>query len=259
MWKKKAWQGLAAITAAVVISAHAAAEEDGATTQPIVWPKPRVTERADERARMVKQQMSNPVDGRRRIIDEKVLAAMRAVPRHLFVPERHQRSAYADRPLAIGYGQTISQPYIVAFMTEQLKLTPQMKVLEVGTGSGYQAAVLNEFTPNVYTVEVRKALAESAGKRLEAHGYTAVKFDHADGFFGWEEHAPFDAIIVTAAAESIPPALLEQLKPGGVMVIPVGGAWSTQYLVLVRKSEEGRITTQRLMGVRFVPFVRGED
>jgi len=188
--------------------------------------------------------------------DRTVLEAMARVPRHKFVPEDEKRYAYRDGPLPIGYGQTISQPYIVAEMTRQLNLAADSKVLEVGTGSGYQAAVLAEITPHVWTIEIIKPLAESAAERLEKLGYTNVEVRHGDGYYGWEEEAPFDAIIVTAAAGQIPPPLLSQLTAGGRMVIPVGGPFSTQTLVLVEKAADGTVTSRELMGVRFVPLTR---
>lgn len=189
--------------------------------------------------------------------DAATRAAMRAVPRHEFVPEEHVRRAYGDHPLPIGYGQTISQPYIVAFMTEILNPTPGMKVLEVGTGSGYQAAVLAEIGCEVYTVEIFAALATSARQRLERLGYGNVTARHADGHYGWVEEAPFDAVIVTAAAGHIPPALVEQLRPGGRMVIPVGSVYGVQNLILVEKHSEDDVRTRNLLPVRFVPMLKG--
>lgn len=188
--------------------------------------------------------------------DENILNAVARVPRHLFVPENHQEYSYLDSPLEIGYGQTISQPYIVAEMTRLLELTPDSKVLEIGTGSGYQAAVLSELTSHVYSIEIIKPLFEQAGKNLAAAGYTTVRLRHGDGYDGWPEEAPFQAIIVTAAAGQIPPPLLEQLDVGGRMVIPVGRRFGTQYLILVIKHEDGTISSSNLMPVRFVPLVR---
>ncbi|MFO7724684.1 MAG: protein-L-isoaspartate(D-aspartate) O-methyltransferase [Oceanipulchritudo sp.] len=207
--------------------------------------------RAGERHEMVRKQIEPGG-----VKDKVVLRAMRRAPRHLFVPERFVGAAYADRPLPIGYGQTISQPYIVAAMTEELDLEAGDKVLEVGTGSGYQAAVLAEITDEVYSIEIIGKLAERAEKDLAQAGYDEVEVRHGDGFFGWEEHAPFDAIIVTAAPSSIPPPLLKQLKPGGRMVIPVGSSFGAQRLLLVRKDEDGDTSTRSLMPVRFVPFTR---
>jgi len=188
--------------------------------------------------------------------DSITLAAMAAVPRHEFVPERYRGSAYGDSPLPIGYGQTISQPYIVAYMTEILGSAPGMKILEVGTGSGYQAAVLAEVGCEVYTVEIFEALATRAGEVHERLGYD-INGRHADGHFGWPEAAPFDAVIVTAAAGYIPPALVEQLKPGGRMVIPVGSVYGVQNLILVTKDDEGVVRTRNLLPVRFVPMLKG--
>jgi len=188
--------------------------------------------------------------------DSITLAAMAAVPRHEFVPEEYRNNAYGDRPLPIGYGQTISQPYIVAYMTEILRSVPGMKVLEVGTGSGYQAAVLAEIGCEVYTVEIFEPLAARA---KEVHDRLEYKVNgrHADGHYGWPEAAPFDAVIVTAAAGYIPPALVEQLKPGGRMVIPVGSVYGVQNLILVLKDENGVVRTRNLLPVRFVPMLKG--
>jgi len=208
------------------------------------------------REAMVKRQISEPPDYRTPVRDKKVLEAMGTVPRHLFVREKDVFSAYNDHPLPIGYGQTISQPYIVAFMTEMLELEPQHKVLEVGTGSGYQAAVIAHLVEDVYTVEIVRALAKEASERLWRLNYRNVRVKTADGYFGWEEHAPFDRIIVTAAATLVPPPLLQQLKPGGKMCIPVGGQYTVQYLTLVEKSLEGTITMRKVLPVRFVPLTR---
>ena len=213
------------------------------------WDKPRFTERAKEREWMVAEQIAG-----RGVDDAAVLDAMRQVPRHRFVPAQYERSAYADRPLPIGRGQTISQPYIVALMTELLALNPGDKILEIGTGSGYQAAVLTELTPFVYTIEIIDVLGEQAAERLAALGYATVGARIADGYYGWEEQAPFDGIIVTCAAGHIPPPLLAQLAPGGRMVIPVGPVYDVQYLVLVTKDESGTLRSEALLPVRFVPM-----
>lgn len=189
------------------------------------------------------------------IKDKAVLEAMRKVERHLMVPKDVQRYAYEDRPLPIGKGQTISQPFIVAFMTQAIKPKPGMKVLEIGTGSGYQAAVLAEIVDEVYTIETVEPLAERARETLTEMGYDNIHFRVGDGYHGWEEHAPFDAIIVTAAPEEIPPRLVEQLKEGGKMVIPVGPS-ADQHLKLIEKKKNGKITTKELLPVRFVPFTR---
>ncbi len=188
--------------------------------------------------------------------DSATLASMRAVPRHEFVPREDRRRAYGDHPLPIGHGQTISQPYIVAYMTEILRPHPGMKVLEVGTGSGYQAAVLAEIGCDVYTVEIFEVLANSARERLERLGYV-LSSRHSDGHFGWTEAAPFDVVIVTAAAGYIPPALVDQLKPGGRMVIPVGSVYGVQNLILVEKDDAGQVSTRNLLPVRFVPMLSG--
>ena len=184
----------------------------------------------------------------------RVMDAMDAVPRHRFVPARSIGSAYANRPLAIGHGQTISQPYIVALMTELLEPEPGDVMLEVGTGSGYQAAVLAQLVARVYTIEIIAPLAESATARLRTLGYENVEVKKGDGYYGWPEHAPYDGIIVTAAASSIPPPLVAQLKPGGRMVIPVGAPFHTQDLILLRKDAKGKVTTTSVLPVAFVPL-----
>lgn len=191
----------------------------------------------------------------RGVRDERVLEAMRRVPRHAFVPTDQQRAAYDDHSLPIGYGQTISQPYIVGFMTEALMLTDSDVVLEIGTGSGYQAAILGELAREVYSIELLPPLAERATRTLERLGYRNVHVRAGDGYQGWPEHAPFSRIIVTAAPEEIPPALVEQLAVGGRMVLPVGPKAGDQELRIVTKSEDG-ITTIRSLPVRFVPMVK---
>ncbi|MFW6262325.1 MAG: protein-L-isoaspartate(D-aspartate) O-methyltransferase [Spirochaetota bacterium] len=206
-------------------------------------------ERVDERERLVERRIV--AQG---ITDQTVVDAMRSVPRHVFVPPEHRDAAYADRPLPIGHGQTISQPYVVAYMTEVLEVGPSSRVLEVGTGSGYQAAVLAEVVETVHTIEVIEPLARSARARLESLDYDAVVVHAGDGYYGWEEAAPYDAIIVTAAAGHVPPPLLEQLKPDGRMVIPVGPVHAVQQLILVEKAADGSITTTQLVPVRFVPM-----
>ncbi|MFZ2960622.1 MAG: protein-L-isoaspartate(D-aspartate) O-methyltransferase [Candidatus Ozemobacteraceae bacterium] len=187
--------------------------------------------------------------------DETVLQAMSRVPRHEFVPAGYSQNAYDDGPLPIGYGQTISQPYIVAEMTRLLQLSSTSRVLEIGTGSGYQAAILTEFTPQVYTLEIVSELADEASKRLKRLGYETVKVRAADGWNGWPAKGPFDGIIVTCAAGQIPPALVRQLAPGGRMAIPVGSPFSPQWLMLVTKNRDGSTSSQCLMGVQFVPFI----
>jgi protein-L-isoaspartate(D-aspartate) O-methyltransferase len=194
----------------------------------------------------------------RGVEDEATLHAMRTVPRHRFVPPEYVAHAYADRPLPIGHGQTISQPYIVGYMTEQLRLQPADRVLEIGTGSGYQAAVLAAIVGEVFTIEIVPPLAERArALLLDELQLTNVSVRAGDGFVGWPEVAPFDAIIVTAAAETIPPPLLAQLKDGGRMIIPVGPPLGAQYLVLATKDGD-RVRTRTLLPVRFVPFTRAE-
>jgi protein-L-isoaspartate(D-aspartate) O-methyltransferase len=192
-------------------------------------------------------------------INPSVLNAMQEVPRHELVPKDVRNAAYENRPLPIGHGQTISQPYIVALMTSLAKPAKNHVVLEVGTGSGYQAAVLSRLVAQVYSIELVEPLARHAAERLKAFGYDNVTIRQGDGYQGWAEHAPFDAIVVTAAASHIPPALIEQLKPGGRMVIPVGDRFSIQNLMLVDKDPDGRAHTSRaVLPVRFVPLVGGE-
>ena len=210
---------------------------------------PAFTERLEDRSRMVSRQIEA-----RAVKDLNVLKAMRVVPRHAFVRSREQRYAYADYPLPIGYDQTISQPYIVAFMTEALQLDPNSVVFEVGTGSGYQAAVCAEICREVYTIEIVEELAKSAKKRLKELGYPNVFVKAGDAFFGWPEHAPFDAIIGTAAAGRIPDPLIEQLKPGGRMILPYGSPYGFQYLVLITKDKDGKLQSKNVMPVRFVPM-----
>jgi protein-L-isoaspartate(D-aspartate) O-methyltransferase len=193
------------------------------------------------------------------VLDERVLDVLRQVPRHLFVPKGSQDEAYKNRPVAIGHGQTISQPYIVAIMTDLLKPQPDHRVLEVGTGSGYQAAVMAMLTDEVFTMEIIEALGSQARQRLEQLGYHNVQVRIGDGYYGWEEHAPFDAIIVTAAANHIPPPLVKQLRPGGRMIIPVGSSFMVQQLVLVEKDQEGVVTLKQILPVRFVPLTGEHD
>ncbi len=193
--------------------------------------------------------------GRRRYCDA-VMAALAKVPRHDFLPQSHAMVAYANRPQSIGYGQTISQPYIVAVMTDLLDLGPNDRVLEIGTGSGYQAAVLAEVTGRVFSIETVKSLAESAHKRLKQLGYNTIETRYGDGYEGWPEEAPFDAIMVTAAPESIPPALCDQLKVGGRMIVPVGRQFSTQILKLGVKNKAGKVRFRSTLPVAFVPMVK---
>jgi protein-L-isoaspartate(D-aspartate) O-methyltransferase len=202
------------------------------------------------RERMVRSQIAA-----RGVKDSRVLAAMDSVPRHMFVPDQHLDRAYEDHPLPIGLGQTISQPYIVAFMTELLELGPDDRVFELGTGSGYQAAVASRVAGAVYTVEIYEALADAAARKLDSLGYSNVHVRNGDGYFGWDEAAPFDAIIVTAAADHIPPPLIEQLKPGGRLIIPLGNPFTVQQLVLVTRDSEGQVTERPIIPVRFVPLL----
>jgi protein-L-isoaspartate(D-aspartate) O-methyltransferase len=210
---------------------------------------PRTSERADERAEMVRRQLAD-----RGIKDPAVLAAMRSVPRHWFVPEAQAKRAYEDRPLPIGWDQTISQPYIVALMTEALALKPDEKVLEIGTGSGYQAAVLAEMTDKVYSVEIVEPLARGTIEMLRKRGYDSIHVRIGDGYRGWPEEAPFDAIIVTCAPDDPPPALTEQLRSGGRMCIPVGGQAFGQELILLTKQPDGTLKREALAPVSFVPM-----
>lgn len=206
---------------------------------------------AADRQRMVTEQIAA-----REVRDARVLQAMRDVPRHLFVPPDLQRQAYQDRPLPIGYDQTISQPYIVGLMTELARPSPADRALEVGTGSGYQAAVLSRLVSHVYTIEIVKPLARSAEQRLKTLGYANVTVRAGDGYAGWPDVAPFDIIMVTAAPDQVPAPLLTQLKPGGRLVIPVGPVSAVQELQLIEKDNAGRTRTTRVAPVRFVPLVR---
>ena len=204
-----------------------------------------------QRKHMVEEQIAN-----RGVKDKRVLEAMETVPRHLFIPEHNRSYSYYDQPVPIGFGQTICQPYIVAFMTELLKVESDDIVLEVGTGSGYQAAILAKLVKQVYTIEIIEGLGKEAQKRLKTLGYDNVEVMIGDGYKGWPEHAPFDAIIVTAAAEHIPQPLLDQLKPGGRMVIPVGGRYAVQELMLITKDASSKITKESVIPVLFVPLLR---
>jgi len=209
-----------------------------------------------KRIEMVKSQIAFPRDGRRPVNDKAVLAAMRVVPRHLFVPEPLREYAYRDSPIPIGYGQTISQPYIVALMSELAKLKPGARVLEIGTGSGYQAAILSALSARVYSIEIIRSLYLTAQKSLAQAGYKNVQLNNSDGYFGWPDVAPFDVILVTCAAGHIPPPLWNQLKPGGRMIIPIGGAYEVQRLVVAEKLLDGSRTTKTITQVRFVPLTR---
>lgn len=188
-------------------------------------------------------------------LDERILEVMGRVPRHVFVPVELQSFAYADTPLPIGYGKTISQPYMVALMTDLLALKPDDTVLEIGTGLGYQAAILAELAQKVYSIEIIEELEEGARKRLKQNGYTNIETKVGDGYHGWPKNAPFDAIIVTAAPDLVPPALINQLKAGGRMVVPAGVSLDSQQLMLVEKDPNGRITTKEILPVRFTQLV----
>lgn len=207
-------------------------------------------DRPAERSRMVAEQIRA-----RDIRDSRVLSAMQRVPRHLFMPDPVRGEAYGDHPVPIGYGQTISQPYIVAFMSEALELRPEHRVLEIGTGSGYQAAVLGELAREVYTIEIVEPLAESARATLAGLGYKNVHVRAGNGYAGWPEHAPFDRIMVTAAPDEVPPALVAQLAIGGLMAIPVGTV--DQELRIMKRTERG-MDTLKTLPVRFVPMT-GKD
>lgn len=236
------------VLASMAMPPTAARADEGDETDPY----------AEERESMVSRTIASGRLGREPVEDTKVLDAMRAVKRHLFVPDGVRDNAYRDRPLPIGHGQTISQPYIVAHMTEALQVDEDSTVLEVGTGSGYQAAVLAEIVQKVYTIEIIEPLAETGQQNLRNAGYENVSVRTGDGYHGWEEHAPFDAIVVTAAAAHIPPPLVEQLKPGGRMMIPVGPPFRTQSLMLVEKREDGSVVQRNVMPVRFVPLTRDQ-
>ncbi len=235
----------------VTIAPSPSASEPTRTPSPTPGAPPTALDAYQEqRLEMVRSQIE-----RRGVANPQVLEAMRAVPRHRFVPEEWRAQAYADHPLPIGYNQTISQPYVVAWMTELLRVGAGDKVLEIGTGSGYQAAVLAELGCQVYTIEIIEPLSEQAGQRLEELGYEDVVVRQGDGYYGWEDQAPFDGIIVTAAPDHVPPPLVQQLKDGARMVLPVGPPGGYQNLFLITK-EEGEVTSESMGGVRFVPFTR---
>ena len=219
----------------------------------VILSLPPLNAAEDKFASARKKMVEGDLKGRD-ITDQNVLEIMGRVERHRFVDKHLQSVAYADHPLPIDEGQTISQPYIVALMTQILKLKSGEKVLEIGTGSGYQAAVLSEITDSVYSIEIRKNLAEKAETRLKELGYGNVKVKAADGYFGWEEYAPFDAVIVTCAANHIPPPLTKQLKEGGKLIIPLGSTTYYQTLTLITKIK-GELDVQHISGVAFVPMV----
>lgn len=208
----------------------------------------------EEIARMARDARS---ETGRAVLGERTMAAMAKVPRHRFVPSGLEHDAYHNRPLAIGLGQTISQPFIVALMTDLMEIRPADRVLEIGTGSGYQAAVLAELAGAVHTIEIVEPLGREAAERFQALGYRNIVSRIGDGYQGWAEHAPFDAIMVTAAARDVPPALIEQLKPGGRLVIPIGMQSGVQTLYLIKKEADGRVTRQAVLAVRFVPLTGG--
>ena len=218
---------------------------------------------AEERAEMVEtierhaERVPRALEGGD--IDPEILRVMRVIPRHEFIPEDERGLAYEDRPVPIGYGQTISQPFIVALMTDLLDVEPGDTVLEIGTGSGYQAAVLSPLVDEMRTIEIVPELGERASQVLEELDYENVETKITDGYYGWPEAAPFDGIVVTAAASHIPRPLVEQLKVGGRMVIPIGGPFAAQQLMLVEKQEDGSVTTNQLLPVQFVPFTRANE
>jgi protein-L-isoaspartate(D-aspartate) O-methyltransferase len=229
------------MSAAAALAIACTAADQGATGQTTSWDK--------ERARMVAEQLKA-----RDIRDPRVLEVMARVPRHLFVPEASRSLAYGDYPLPIGFDQTISQPYIVGFMTQALQLEPDHRVLEIGTGSGYQAAVLAELAREVYTIEIVEPLAESARRTLASLGYQNVHVRTGDGYLGWPDHAPYDRVMVTAAPEEVPQALVDQLRVGGLLAIPVGR--DDQELRILKKTPTG-LETLATLPVRFVPMVKG--
>ena len=206
-----------------------------------------------EKDKQARQHMIASQIRRRGISDPKTIAAMSEVPRHLFVPKSLSRQAYTDRPLPIGEGQTISQPYIVALMTESLNLSGNERVLEIGTGSGYQAAILAKITHEVFTIEIKEKIHNNAKKVLQSLGFTQVTTRHGDGYFGWQEAAPFDCIMITAAVDHIPPPLIKQLKNGGRLILPLGNPFHFQNLTLVTKQGED-YTVKQITGVLFVPM-----
>ncbi|MDM0070559.1 protein-L-isoaspartate(D-aspartate) O-methyltransferase [Variovorax sp. J31P207] len=235
--------------AAALLLAAAGAQVAGAAD--FAAERRRMTQEIDSLARQTGAETGRPA------FDTRVMTAIDTVPRHEFVPAEQIDVAYANRPVPIGHGQTISQPYIVALMTELAKAEPGHKVLEVGTGSGYQAAVMAQLAREVYSIEIVEPLGQQAMQRLRRLGYGNVQVRLGDGYHGWEEHAPFDAILVTAAASHVPPPLIRQLKPGGRMVIPVGAAFMVQQLMLIEKNPDGTVSTRQILPVAFVPLTGG--
>lgn len=246
--------GWTAATVGLAVAASLGPLPDGAAQAPAGQEDPY----AEARREMVRRHLASVPPGTRPIEDPAVLAAMRTTPRHEFVRPGLRDAAYENRPLPIGHGQTISQPYIVALMTDLLEPEPGDRMLEIGTGSAYQAAVLAELVDSVFTIEIVAPLAASARDRLRRLGYDRVVVRHGDGYFGWPERAPFDGIVVTAAATHIPPPLVEQLAPGARMVIPVGPPFRVQRLMLVERRPDGSVRQRAIAPVRFVPFRRGE-
>jgi protein-L-isoaspartate(D-aspartate) O-methyltransferase len=225
----------------------------------IAWPAISAEDEYADARRQMKEEIAalareTAKETGRPSFDARVMAVIGSVPRHRFVPLGQIGNAYQNRPLPIGHGQTISQPYIVALMTDLMNLKPDQSVLEIGTGSGYQAAILAELVRTVCTIEIVEPLALAAAKRLGELGFDRVRTKLGDGYYGWEECAPYDAIIVTAAASHVPPALVRQLKPGGRMVIPVGPPFLAQQLLLIEKREDGTVQTRQILPVAFVPL-----
>ena len=238
--------GLLGRVGAALLATFAAVQP--ASGQDFAAERRRMVEEIAAVARQTRAEVGKPA------FDERVMSVLARVPRHAFVPADQVANAYQNRPLPIGHGQTISQPYIVALMTDLARAEPQHKVLEVGTGSGYQAAVMAHLAKSVHTIEIVEPLGVQAAQRLKAQGYANVQVRIGDGYNGWEEQAPFDVILVTAAASHIPPPLLRQLKPGGRMVIPVGPAFLVQQLMLVEKNLDGTMSTRQILPVAFVPL-----
>lgn len=237
----------------VVIAVAGIVPEHGAAADPYADQRRRLVDEVVEMVRSTARETG------RATLDPRTVEALGRVPRHRFVPPGEEASAYRNRPLAIGGGQTISQPYIVALMTDLLDVGPRDRVLEIGLGSGYQAAMLAELVAQVYSVEIIPSLARDAAQRLAELGYRNVATRVSDGHLGWPEHAPYDAIIVTAAAAEVPKALLSQLRSGGRMVIPLGPARGAQTLYVLRKREDGSVDKTAVLGVRFVPFTGSSD
>jgi len=221
----------------------------------VLAPEPDYAQKRDQMVRTIEQTVRATSEQLSKgELHPRVMEVLNSVPRHEFIPKNMRDAAYFNRPLSIGYGQTISQPYIVAIMTDLLNPQRTDKVLEIGTGSGYQAAVLSRLVDKVYSMEIIEELGERAQKDLKRLGYDNVEVMLADGYYGWEEHAPYDDIVVTAASSHIPPPLIEQLKPGGRMIIPVGSRFMTQQLLLIEKDENSEVTTRQILPVRFVPL-----